>query len=156
MFLLGRFPLSALWIYHSVLSWPARFLLRIQQIALLGFTCMRDFFSPAALKILSLCLIVVRFIKMSLWEDHFGLKFWGCQLASWTWISYFLPRFKKVPVIISLNKLFTPFSLAVSMHSSDFRILHWCTPSNASWWHARAQTYYPWACAQWWGSAVRI
>ena len=86
---------------------------------------------------------------MSLWEDHFRMEIWGLPISfmnldvSWT---YLLPRFKKVPVIISLNKLFTPFSLAVSTHSSSFRILHWCISSDASWWHARAQTSKAWTC----------
>ena len=46
-------------------------------------------------------------VIMHLRENHFELKFGDWLLASWTWMSKFLPKFGTFSVIISLNKLST-------------------------------------------------
>ena len=82
-------PLSALWIYHPILSWPLRSLLRNPLIAYLAFPSLSDFFSLAAFKIL--CLLTV--ILLCLGKDHFKSKILDALLASWTWMSKSLCRF---------------------------------------------------------------
>lgn len=110
VFLVGSIFLSALWIYYSILWWPAKFLLTIQLVVFLEI-CMRNLYSLATVKF-CLCLWPNQFHY-----NHFGLRFCGNLFASWTWMFKSLPRSGKVSVIIYLT--FLPRSLL-------YMGLQWC------------------------------
>lgn len=68
VFLIVRFSLSALWIYHATFFWLARFLLKNQLIVLWGLPLyVTSCFSFAAFKILSLSLIFENKLCIMVW-----------------------------------------------------------------------------------------
>lgn len=122
-FLANIFLLSIFWMYHPILSWPEKFLLRNMPIVLFGFLvcCLLSF-----LFVVSKFFNVWQFDVSQCYPIRFNLLevFW----ASWIWMSISLSRFGKFLSIIALNILSVPFPFSSPSVILILYIFFWWYP----------------------------
>ena len=104
VYVVGSFLLLALWIYHWILSWPARFLMRDLLIDEWGFSCMWIIIFSSWFKNLSLILEI--FITTCLGDIFLGWKSEGhCKLYKLEYSKVFLNFRISQPLFLSITFL---------------------------------------------------
>lgn len=115
IFLVGGSVLSAFWIYHPTLTWPAE----KSAYSLMGVPLYeRNFFSLTAFKVLSLSLILDSFMIMS-WRRWLWLETWVWSISFLNVDVQIFPQVWKVLSHYFFNKLLTLSSPPLLCDSND-------------------------------------